>query len=202
MRHKIAGNRLSRNSTLRWVTVRDLAKATLIDQRICTTRARAQEARKLVEKLITLGKKGTLADKRRAFSILCDHGLVSELFDETAPRFKNRVGGYTRIIKIGPRRGDNAQLAFLELTEKKEIIVVSKPKSAKAVKNVEAKSQPLTVKEEKKTEAKEVKEITPKKEPLKPEAKDAVTHQQDQSKLSKKVVTGIRKFFNRKAPGQ
>ena len=129
MRHGMAGNRLSRNSTLRKATVRDLAKATLITQRICTTEAKAKEARKLVDKLITLGKKGTLAAKRRAFSILTDHKLVSDLFAKTSPRFKNRIGGYTRIIKLGTRRGDNAALAYLELTEK-ESIVISKPKSA------------------------------------------------------------------------
>lgn len=133
MRHGMAGNRLSRNSTLRKATVRDLAKATLIAQRICTTEAKAKEARKLVDKLITLGKKGTLAAKRRAFSILTDHKLVSDLFAKTSPRFKNRIGGYTRIIKLGTRRGDNAALAYLELTEK-ETIVISKPKSAVAVK--------------------------------------------------------------------
>ena len=117
MRHGIAGNKLGRNSSARRATVRDIAKATLVQQRICTTQAKAKEARKLVDKLITLGKKGTLADKRRAFAILCDHKLVSNLFTKTSPRFKNRVGGYTRIIPLGNRRGDNARLAFLELTE-------------------------------------------------------------------------------------
>ena len=192
MRHKIAGNRLSRNSTLRWATVRDLAKSTLIAQRIRTTIARAKEARKLVEKLITLGKNGTLADKRRAFSILCDHQLVSELFNETAPRFKNRVGGYTRIIHIGPRRGDNAQMALLELTEMKEVIV-KEPKSSKADKTIDVAAKSTAVKEDKKT-AKEL--------PSKTEAKDAVTHQKDQAKPAKKPESGIRKIFNRKAPGQ
>ncbi len=201
MRHKIAGNRLSRNSRLRWATVRDLAKATLVDQRICTTKARAKEARKLVEKLITLGKKGTLADKRRAFSILCDHKIVSELFNETAPRFKNRVGGYTRIIKLGPRRGDNAQLAFLELTEKKEIII-SKPKTDKGSKIVDVKASATIVKPEKKIEKTDVKETQPKKETIKQDSKDAVTHQQDQTKAPTKPLAGIRKMFNRKVGGQ
>ena len=114
---------------MRKATVRDVAKATLISQRICTTKAKAQEARKLVDKLITMGKKGTLAHKRQAFAILCDHQLVSQLFNRMAPRFKNRLGGYTRIIPLGNRRGDNAQLVFLELTEKDQV-VVSKPKSA------------------------------------------------------------------------
>src|SRR6185503_5646406 len=141
MRHKIAGNKLSRNQSLRKATVRDLARATLIQQRIMTTKAKAKEARKLVDKLITLGKGGTLADKRRAFSILTDHDLVSRLFNRTSPLFKDRMGGYTRIIRLGNRSGDNAQLVFLELTEK-EAVIVSQPKSTAAAKKdkVQAKT--------------------------------------------------------------
>jgi large subunit ribosomal protein L17 len=123
MRHKIAGNRLSRNQSLRAATLRDMARAVLIQERICTTHAKAKEGRKLIEKLITLGKKDTLTARRRAFAILCDHGLVSRLFKETAPRFKTRPGGYTRIIALSKRSGDNAQLAFLELTEKSRVII-------------------------------------------------------------------------------
>src|SRR5262249_53061012 len=115
MRHAKSGNRLSRNQSLRKATLRDMAKAVLVQERICTTRAKAKEARKSVEKLITLGKKDTLAARRRAFAILCDHTLVSQLFKEIAPRFKSRPGGYTRIIPYMQRAGDNAELAFLEL---------------------------------------------------------------------------------------
>jgi len=175
MRHGIAGNKLSRNTTLRKATVRDIAKATLIQQRICTTHAKAKEARRLVDRLITLGKKGALADKRRAFAILCDHKLVSNLFSKTSARFKNRVGGYTRIIPLGNRRGDNAKLAYLELTEKEEIIV-SKPKSTAAAKTKDL--QPDTAKAKDQTEPEqplakeisdaEIKEPTSKKDILKP----------------------------------
>ena len=115
MRHGMAGNRFGRNSSLRKATVRDLAKATLIAQRICTTEAKAKEARKLVDRLITLGKKGTLSAKRHAFAILSDHKVVSDLFAKTSPRFQNRIGGYTRIIKLGPRQGDAAPIALIEL---------------------------------------------------------------------------------------
>src|ERR1043165_46246 len=123
MRHQKSGNRLSRNKSLRQATVRDMAKAVLVQERICTTRAKAKEARKFIEKLITLGKKDTLAARRKAFAILCDHTLVSQLFKETAPRFKSRAGGYTRIIPYKQRMGDNAELAFLELTEKSRAII-------------------------------------------------------------------------------
>ncbi len=133
MRHGKSGNRLSRNQSLRKATLRDLAKATLLQERICTTRAKAKEARKLIDKLITLGKKDTLAARRRAFAILCDHTLVSQLFGQTAPRFKARNGGYTRIIPYIQRGGDNAQLAFLELTEKTRTIITGQ-KRVKATK--------------------------------------------------------------------
>lgn len=128
MRHKVSGNRLSRNQSLRAATLRDMAKATLIQERICTTRAKAKEGRRLIEKLITLGKKDTLNARRKAFSILCDHDLVTALFKETAPRFKSRQGGYTRIIPYGKRDGDNADMVFLELTEKSRMIISGQKK--------------------------------------------------------------------------
>lgn len=119
MRHGLSGNKFGRNQTLRAATVRDLCKAVLKFERIKTTKAKAVEARKLVDKMITIGKKGTLAAKRRAFAILCDHGLVSSLFNVIAPRFVSRQGGYTRMIKYAlNRRGDNAEMVILELTEK------------------------------------------------------------------------------------
>ncbi|HNV24366.1 MAG TPA: 50S ribosomal protein L17, partial [Candidatus Omnitrophota bacterium] len=86
MRHGIAGNRLNRQPAHRKATLKHMVKAILSKQRILTTKAKAKEARKLVEKVITLGKKNTLAAKRRAFAILCDHHLVSQLFDKIAPR--------------------------------------------------------------------------------------------------------------------
>ena len=205
MRHGIAGNTLSRNTTLRKATVRDIAKATLIQQRICTTHAKAKEARKLVDKLITLGKNGALADKRRAFAILCDHKLVSTLFSKTSSRFKNRVGGYTRIIPLGNRRGDNAKLAFLELTEKEEIIV-SKPKSTAAAKTKDLAAEPAKTKDQAKpdqSKAKEVsdaeiKEPASKKDILKSKN---VAPSKDKEKQGTKFA-GIRKMFNRKSSGK
>ena len=217
MRHGMAGNRLNRFSSLYKATVRDIAKATLIQERICTTKAKAKEARKLVEKLITLGKKGTLTDRRRAFAILCDHRLVSQLFKETSPRFKNRVGGYTRIVSLGLRRGDNAQLAILELTEKKEIIV-SKPKSEAVAKKQDSKTI-LSAKKESKQESEpqagkkvsvphEAKAETVEDAEIKeqPSIKDAVRlepkmqHPQNAKKM-KSFMGGLRKMFNRKVGG-
>lgn len=213
MRHKIAGNRLNRSRSLRKATLRDMAKATLIEERICTTKAKAKEARKLVDKLITLGKNGTLSDRRRAFAILCDHGLVSRLFEETSSRFKKRTGGYTRIVSLGERRGDHAQLVMLELTEKKEIII-SQPKSEAAAKKETLKTVPSQEKgvkpEHKPQPAKapsaqepgvlvitEIKE-PPKKETLRVEPK---IPWQEKIKKPRSFVGGLRKMFNRKVGG-
>ena len=192
MRHGIAGNRLSRNQSLRKATVRDLAKATLIQQRVCTTKAKAKEARKLIDRLITLGKKGTLAGRRRAFSVLCDHQLVSQLFNRTAPLFKERPGGYTRIIPISARRlGDNAELVYLELTEKDRVII-SREKTllAKQLKIDRANNQTT----------KDAADDQHKKE------RSAPTHSEEPPIKPKvtapfKPLEGIRKFFNRRTEG-
>lgn len=194
MRHGIAGNKLSRNSSLRKATVRDLAKATLIKQRICTTEAKAKEARKLVDQLITLGKHGTLADKRRAFAILCDHRIVSDLFNKTSPRFKDRVGGYTRIIHLGNRRGDNARLALLELTEKAEVIV-TKPKSEAVAK----KEKPTAVPSVHEHEAPAVK-AKPVKDAAKSDVKAA--HAPTKENKGGRIASGIRKILGQKSSGK
>lgn len=187
MRHGQAGNRLSRNRSLLSATLRDMAKAALIQQRIRTTEAKAKEARKLVDHLITLGKKGTLADKRRAFAILCDHGVVSDLFNKTAPLFKNRAGGYTRLIKLGLRRGDNAKLVYLELTEKR-------PEEIKAKK---AKKGAQTVED---AQIVDEKAVAGEKETTKT-GRAAVKNVPEKATPVKKAVGGIRKMFDRKSSG-
>lgn len=197
MRHAIAGNKLGRNQTLRKATVRDIAKATLLRQRITTTKAKAKEARKMVDKLITLGKKDTLAAKRQAFSILCDHKLVSRLFGTIAPKFKERQGGYTRIILMNNRRGDNAQMALLELTEKDEI-KISKPKKS---------SEGKTSSKSKKTSDENVGQATksapePKDQGEKSSIKKDDHKTVDKTKgKSKNIVSGLKQMFNRKNSG-
>jgi large subunit ribosomal protein L17 len=185
MRHGLAGNRLSRNRSLRKATLRDMARAILVQERICTTRAKAKEARKFIEKLITLGKTDTLAARRRAFAILCDHAMVSDLFTKTAPRFKSRKGGYTRIIPYMQRSGDNAQLAFLELTEKTRVIITNQ-KRTKADK-----------------EAGDVSKVSDAEtKPVEPAAGTAAPgHSKADVKTKPKAVakpTGVRKLFQRK----
>lgn len=152
MRHGISGNKFGRNQTLRKATIRDLCRAVIKSECIKTTRAKAVEARKAVEKLITMGKANTLAAKRRAFAILIDHSLVSRLFNEIAPRFANRQGGYTRLIKFAVnRQGDNAEMVLLELTER---AVVADNKVAEAQIVEEKEKAPAKKTTEKKAPAK------------------------------------------------
>lgn len=101
----------------------NMATSLLLHERIVTTVPKAKELRTVVEPLITLGKRGDLHARRRAASILRDDEAVSKLFDEIAARFQDTQGGYTRVIKIGPRRGDNAPMAFIELVDAPEALV-------------------------------------------------------------------------------
>ncbi|MCA9403707.1 MAG: 50S ribosomal protein L17 [Candidatus Omnitrophica bacterium] len=201
MRHKIAGNTLNRKTAHRKATIRDIAKATLIQERICTTKAKAKEARKLVDRLITMGKKGTLADKRRAFAIICDHNVVSDLFNNVAKRFEKRNGGYTRIILANNRRGDNAQLAYLELVDKSRTIISKAKSSAAADKSKEVKASKAIEAKPQETAAAETAEVKDKKrDAIKDDSQGAIS--QDKGKDKKKIVGGIRKMFNRKSSGK
>ncbi len=192
MRHGKSGNRLSRNQSLRKATLRDMAKAVFLQERICTTRAKAKEARKMIEKLITLGKKDTLAARRHAFAILCDHKEVSQLFTNIAPRFKARQGGYTRIIPYVQRAGDNAELAFLELTEKTKEIITGK-KRVKVAKEEKAAKDVAVVSEAETKPAAGAATTTATATPT--------THSKADVKSTPKTgkpTGGIRKFFQRK----
>ncbi len=177
MRHKVRTDRLGRFSSYRKATIKSIVIAVLLHQSITTTKAKAKSARMAVEKIITLGKKGTLSAKRRAFSLLCDHKLVKLLFDTIAPNFANRVGGYTRLMLYRRQRGDNAELAILELTEKYEVKKFQKVAKEEKVEKQqpEKEQQEEPIKEERpiketKSEAKEEKEL-PKEKPVKKEVK-------------------------------
>lgn len=116
MRHLKAGRKLNRSASHRRALFRNLVTALLQRERIRTTDAKAKEIRRLTERMITLGKHGTLADRRRALAYIQSRDVVKRLFDEIAPRFKDRAGGYTRVIKIGFRHGDAAPVSMIELT--------------------------------------------------------------------------------------
>lgn len=107
--------KLGRTSAHRKAMLRNLVTDLLREGRIQTTDTRAKEARKLAEKMITLGKRGDLHARRQALSFLFSEDVVTKLFEEIGPKYADRNGGYTRILKLGPRRGDNAEVVFLEL---------------------------------------------------------------------------------------
>ncbi len=106
---------MSRNSAHRWALMRNLITALLREEKIKTTDPKAKELRRWVDRVITLGKQGTLHARRQVLSIVLDKAVVRKLFDSIGPRFKDRPGGYTRIIKLGIRRGDAAQMSLIEL---------------------------------------------------------------------------------------
>ncbi|MDH4218587.1 MAG: 50S ribosomal protein L17 [Candidatus Aminicenantes bacterium] len=115
MRHRVKGKKLGRNTAQRSALLRNLVTSFLEKERIRTTLAKARAARPLAEKMITLAKKNTLHTRRLALGFIYKKEVVKKLFDEIGPRFSERPGGYTRIIKIGPRAGDGAEMAILEL---------------------------------------------------------------------------------------
>ena len=118
MRHLKAGRKFGRTSAHRKALFRNLAGALIERERISTTLAKAKELRGKVERTITLGKKGTLHARRQAFKLAPQKEAVQKVFGALAGQYANRPGGYTRIIKIGPRRGDNAPMVFIELVDR------------------------------------------------------------------------------------
>ena len=118
MRHRVSGRKFDRSGDERRALLRGLVGDLMRHERLKTTEAKAKEVRPLAEKMITLGKDGTVHARRQAFAYINDKDVVKKLFEEIAPRFTTRPGGYTRIIKLGPRLGDGAQMAQLELVER------------------------------------------------------------------------------------
>jgi len=115
MRHKVHKGYLGRNTDHRRALLRNLVTSFLEKERIRTTVAKARAARPVAEKMITLGKRGTLHARKQALAYLTKESAVTRLFAEVGPRFSERPGGYTRIVKLGPRAGDGAHMAILEL---------------------------------------------------------------------------------------
>ena len=107
--------KLGKPTAHRKAMLRNLVTDLLREGRISTTECRAKEAKRAAEKMITLGKRGDLHARRQALTYVYDESVVKKLFDDIAPRYAERNGGYTRILKLGPRRGDNAETVFLEL---------------------------------------------------------------------------------------
>ena len=151
MRHHLSGRQLSRNAPHRHALLRSLSVALLRHETIRTTIPKAKELRRVVEPLITLGKDDSEANRRLAFSRLRDSEIVAKLFDTIGPRFKARPGGYTRILHMAPRPGDNAPMALMQLVERSAPVAVEAAPEDKKAKKVEA--APKVDKAEKKAKA-------------------------------------------------
>lgn len=117
MRHRVAGRHLSRTTEQRWALYRNQVTALLAHEKVTITEAKAKEVRSLTEKMITLGKDGSLASRREALAFITDKKVVDKLFAEIAPGYADRSGGYTRLLKLGPRSGDNAPMVQIELVK-------------------------------------------------------------------------------------
>jgi large subunit ribosomal protein L17 len=141
MRHQVSGKKLGRNSSQRKALLRSLVTSFVEKERIRTTLAKAKATRPIAEKMITLAKTNSLHTRRQALQYIYKKDAVKKLFEDIGPRFAERPGGYTRIIKLGPRAGDGAEMAVLELVgtefkkkEKKKESLKEKAKASQAKK--------------------------------------------------------------------
>ena len=160
MRHLKAGRKFGRTSAHRKALFRNLVGALIERERISTTLAKAKELRGKVERTITLGKKGTLHARRQAFKLAPQKEAVQKVFGSLADRYANRPGGYTRIIKIGPRRGDNAPMAFIELVDREGETAAPKEENRKKTATKKETKPKATEKKETKPKATKKKEDT------------------------------------------
>ncbi len=189
MRHRVAHRKLGRTTEHRLSLLRNLTASLILSAkgRIRTTLVKAKELRPFAEKLVTLGKKDTLHARRRALAIIPRKDAVAKLFNEISPRFAERPGGYTRILKLGTRRGDGAEMAFIEFVDYE----FSSTKEAKETKA--SGKKPKEAKKPKKKEAKEKKEskaakAEPEEAEQKPAAKKKAAKKTVAKKAAKKTV--------------
>jgi large subunit ribosomal protein L17 len=165
MRHAMRHRKLGRTSSHREALFRNQLQSLVLNERIITTLPKAKELRPIAEKVITRGKHGTVHDRRWVLRWVLSRDLVKKLFDEIAPRFQERPGGYLRIVKLGPRQGDGAEMAVLELVERGESAAAPAPEAPKdSGKKARAKKSPDEKKEKPKKEAKEPRSKKPAKE--------------------------------------
>jgi large subunit ribosomal protein L17 len=193
MRHKLSGRQLSRNSPHRHALLRNMAGSLLRHETIRTTLPKAKELRRVVEPLITLGKSDSEANRRLAFSRLRDNDIVSKLFVDLGPRFRTRPGGYTRILRMVPRAGDNAPMALMQLVDRPAPEAVAAADGAGAKQARGAKSAPAKPADKKATERAE-----PKAKPAK--AKAAKTAKAEAAKpAADKPARGAKKSDSKKS---
>jgi large subunit ribosomal protein L17 len=141
MRHHLSGRQLSRNSSHRHAMLRNMSVSLLRHETIRTTLPKAKELRRVVEPLITLGKSDGDANRRLAFARLRDAQIVEKLFVDLGPRFKARPGGYTRILRMGPRPGDSAPMALMQLVDGPVAVTAEQPAEGKKTTRAKAKAK-------------------------------------------------------------
>jgi large subunit ribosomal protein L17 len=195
MRHQKTGRKLSRTSSHRKALFRNLAAALFQHESIKTTNPKALELRKVADRLITLAKTGTLHATRLAFAYLRDKAVVKKLFTDIGARYADMSGGYTRVLKVGPRKGDAAPMAIIELTLKKEKEKEEKKegqgkekKEAAKEKKVRKPKEKKEGAEEKKAEGREKKVRKPKEKKEGAEEKKAAAKEKKAAAKEKKVA--------------
>ena len=176
MRHATRSQRLSRPSDQREALVDSLVQSLIVHGQITTTHAWAKEAQRLADRLVSLGKDGSIASRRRAFRVLQDSTLVKRLFTDIAPRFVGVPGGYTRVLRLGVRRGDGAQRSLLAFSQ----LPATQPAIAEAPKAPPAPKAPRTP-------------------PLPP--RPAPQRTEEDAKKPKGLFGGLRRLWTRKKPG-
>jgi len=192
MRHHLSGRQLSRNAPHRHALLRSLSVSLLRFETIRTTVPKAKELRRVVEPLITLGKEDSEPNRRLAFARLRDSEIVTKLFETIGPRFKARPGGYTRILHMAPRPGDNAPMALMQLVERSAPVAVDAAPEDKKAKKADKPKVDLAEKKAK-TEAKKVKEKAAKAVKAETTAKAAAAKSAKKAAAPKKKAAAKKK---------
>ena len=180
MRHAKSGRKLGRSMSHRKALMRNLATSLLTYGRIRTTFIKAKELQSVTDQLVTLGKRGDLHARRQALTMVYDPAVISRLFKDIAPWYKERAGGYTRVLKLEPRPGDNAPMAFIELVDRQELGEIKVPVPPKKKFKKSGANKPVKAKPEAKAPV--AKTATP--------AKKAVAKKAAPKKAAKKEEKG------------
>jgi large subunit ribosomal protein L17 len=191
MRHGKKFNHLSRTASHRNAMLSNMAGSLILSKRITTTVAKAKALRKYVEPLLTKSKEDTTHNRRIVFSSLKNKEVLKELFDEVATKIANRPGGYTRIIKLGSRLGDDAEMALIELVDYNELLLGGEKKEKKTTRRSRrgGSSKSASAKAEGTTEAKETKEAAKKEDSPKAETKEEAPKAETKKDEAKKEET-------------
>lgn len=201
MRHGKRRTRFGRQQSHRKATLKALARSVLLHERIKTTHTKAREARRFVDKIITVAKIDSLAARKKAYAILGDRDLVVKLFKEIVPLFAKRNGGYTRIIPFDFRKGDGASMVFLELTEKKPRELPKKPQAKDKVVKTAAKPKEIKPKAEKGAVPKAAPAISPKvkeEKAVEDVRKEKAKRERRKLEKQKGFFKQVKGFFRRK----